>query len=704
MVYLLAVGIIRLYNMNWVVVYMRFVWLFLLGTFGCQTDKVYLDTAYLASLSEVPGEDGMGDEGAEVDEPADDTADDDVPDDAPDDDVPDDDDIDSDGDGIPEGEDCDDGDPDVFPGAEEICDGLDNNCDGTVDEGLLTTAYSDADGDGYGDPGSGIEVCGLEDGLVEDNTDCNDENPAVHPDQEDICDGVDNDCDSETDEDAELVTWYLDDDGDGFGDSETTFLACGDVPPEGYAARGDDCDLTDPTVNPDAPERCDDIDNDCNGIVDDGVTSLWYEDADGDGRGHAGSALESCDPPAGYVDSTDDCDDTDPLVSPFASETCNGIDDDCDGSIDEDDALDASTWYLDEDSDGYGSSTTRVACDEPTGHTAVPGDCDDTEASINPDADEQCNAIDDDCDGLIDTEDPDLTDAVTYYIDYDGDGFGSSSYTETACDPPDGYVADDSDCDDLDADIRPDAIEVCNGLDDNCDGDIGWYELDTDDDGRLACNEALWLETSRSSNNDPTASAAYGSLEAANLLLDHGVRTTSAVLYGVPITPELLSQYGILVLYGQGYDGPFTSDEAAELEAWVYEGGRLLYMGGWGSGVSCATTNSLPPELGISCAVPASTWSGVSVVTSTHPVVESVYSITGLGGEKWSISSPSETLAAAGGWPVVTVGEYGSGRIVGLSDEWMMYNTGTRGAYDISALDHRILIDNIWIWLSDFEF
>ena len=683
---------------------MRVVWLLFVGAFGCQTDKVYLDTAYLASLSEVPVEDGVGDEGGEVDVPADDTSDDAAPDDdVPDDDVPDDDIIDGDGDGVPEDEDCDDGDSTVFPGAEEVCDGLDNDCDGSIDEELLITAYSDTDDDGYGDPDTATEMCELEEGFVEDNTDCNDSNPSVHPDQEDLCDGVDNDCDSETDEDAEVFTWYLDDDGDGFGDSETTTEACGDLPPDGYAVRGDDCDLDDPTVNPDAPERCDGIDNDCNGIVDDGVTSLWYEDADGDGRGHAGSTLESCDPPAGYVDSTDDCDDTDPTVSPFATEACNGIDDDCDGSIDEDDALDALDWYLDADGDSYGSTVVRTACDEPLGHTAVPGDCDDDDPTINPGADERCNEVDDDCDGLIDTEDPDLIDATTYYIDYDGDGYGSTAYTETACDPPVGYVTDDSDCDDLDADISPDAIEVCNGIDDDCDGDIAWYELDVDEDGRLACNEALWLETSRSSNNDPTDASAFGSLEAANLLRDYGVRSTSAVLYGVPITAELLSQYGVLVLYGQGYDGPFTAEEADELEAWVYGGGRLMYMGGWGSGPACATTNSLPPELGIACEVPGSTWSGVSVIISSHPVADGVSSITGLGGEKWAISDPSEALATVGGWPFVTVAEYGEGRVVGLSDEWPLYNTGTRGAYDISALDNRILVDNIWAWLSDFE-
>jgi hypothetical protein len=87
----------------------------------------------------------------------------------------------------------------------------------------------------------------------------------------------------------------------------------------------------------------------------------------------------------------------------------------------------------------------------------------------------------------------------------------------------------------------------------------------------------------------------------------------------------------------------------------------------------------------------------------SHPVEDGVTTIIGLGGEKWSVTAPSVTLATTSGWPVVTVAEHGTGRVVGLADEWPLYNTGTRGAYDISAHDNRLLVDNIWAWLSEFD-
>ncbi len=89
--------------------------------------------------------------------------------------------IDADGDGSPSTEDCDDGDASVNPSAAETCDGLDNNCDGAIDEGVLITVYTDADSDGYGDDGTAAEACATPEGAVEVGGDCDDGDARYNP-------------------------------------------------------------------------------------------------------------------------------------------------------------------------------------------------------------------------------------------------------------------------------------------------------------------------------------------------------------------------------------------------------------------------------------------------------------------------------------------------------------------------------------------
>ena len=108
--------------------------------------------------------------------------------------------IDQDGDGFFSNEDCNDADAQVYPGAEEVCDGIDNNCDGQFDEEVTTTFYADSDSDGYGNPDIITEACEQPSGYVPQGTDCDDTQSSVYPSAEEVCDGLDNDCDGLADE------------------------------------------------------------------------------------------------------------------------------------------------------------------------------------------------------------------------------------------------------------------------------------------------------------------------------------------------------------------------------------------------------------------------------------------------------------------------------------------------------------------------
>jgi hypothetical protein len=202
-------------------------------------------------------------------------------------------------------------------------------------------------------------------------------------------------------------------------------------------------------------------------------------DADGDGAYDANNpdCLTAWD--AAHLD----CDDRDPAVKPGATEVCNGVDDDCDGTVDVG-AIGAPTWFPDADRDSFGDPTgATVACASPPGATDQAGDCDDGNGAIHPDAAEVCNGVDDDCDTLVDDDDDsvDLSSAETTYADGDGDGFGDPDAPVTACDPGPGTVADATDCDDTNDTIHPGAAETWyDGVDADC---SGGSDYDADGDG-----------------------------------------------------------------------------------------------------------------------------------------------------------------------------------------------------------------------------
>ncbi len=418
--------------------------------------------------------------------------DDDCDDSTPDDDL--------DGDGHPLADDCDDNDPTVNPDAVEACNGVDDDCNDAIDDAVGDLWYADLDEDGYGDPSTETQDCEGATGFVADGTDCDDADPAVKPGATEVCNGTDDDCDLLTDDDdptvADATTWYRDGDSDGYGDAATTVEAC--EAPSTYLADATDCDDTEAAINPGADEVCNDLDDDCDGTIDDDDDSLtdpatWWLDSDGDGYGSTAFSQESCDAPSGFADNSDDCDDSEASTWPGANEVCDEADNDCDTAVDEN-ASDLGTWYLDTDGDGYGDpDATQASCEGSDTLVADATDCDDGDAEVHPGATELCNGEDDDCDGLVDDDDPDVADPATWYTDADSDGHGDASSPVSACEAPSTAVDDDTDCDDTDATVSPSATEICNGTDDDCDalvddddpdvtGTTTWY-LDVDSDG-----------------------------------------------------------------------------------------------------------------------------------------------------------------------------------------------------------------------------
>jgi hypothetical protein len=247
------------------------------------------------------------------------------------------------------------------------------------------TWYADADGDGFGNASVSLTQCSQPAGYVADNTDCNDSsasiypapdsdgdgytlctgdcnegNASINPGASEICDGIDNNCNTSIDETP--PSWYLDNDGDGYGAGAAQLIQCAD-PGAGYSSNQGDCD-------------------DNNSAI---TFILWYLDADGDGYG-TGVFLNQCAQPLGYYQAssltatTGDCDDSNAALNP------------------------GTLWYQDADGDTYGNpSATQASCTQPLGYVSNSLDCNDVNAAIKPGATEvSCNGIDENCNSSID--------------------------------------------------------------------------------------------------------------------------------------------------------------------------------------------------------------------------------------------------------------------------------------------------------------
>jgi len=323
--------------------------------------------------------------------------------------------------------DCNDASSSVYPGATETCNSVDDDCDGTTDEGVTTTYYADADSDTYGNATSTSAACSVPVGYVSNSTDCDDTTSSKY----------------------RTATVYADADSDTY--TSTSSSQCiGSAAPAGYsltASATTDCNDAASSVYPGATETCNSVDDDCDGATDEGVTTTYYADSDGDSYGNLSSTSAACSVPVGYVSNSTDCDDT--TSSKYRT----------------------ATIYADTDSDSYTStsSSSCIGSSAPAGYSLTASattDCNDAASSVYPGATETCNSVDDDCDG---TTDEGVT--TTYYADADSDTYGNATSTTTACTASAGYVSDSTDCDDGDATTNPGETENTTTIgDENCDG------------------------------------------------------------------------------------------------------------------------------------------------------------------------------------------------------------------------------------------
>ncbi len=468
--------------------------------------------------------------------------------------------------------DCDDTAKGVHPGSIELCDGLDQNCDGLPDDGIgnapcavkspfgacpgvtscslgfpecigkYPTAEecngSDDDCDGAIDEGTAGAPCAAvnELGTCVGKMAClGAEGPActAKPPSVEACNLIDDDCNGVTDPPGSMgcSTFARDEDGDGWGKDGDSQCLCAPMPPYTALIVGDCDDLT-KSIHVGGLEICNSKDDNCDSLIDEntagtpcaitgefgtctGVTSCDGgkitclgktaklevcngQDDDCDGAIDEGTSGGACgiSGESGTCLGTYVCAGVDGLkcsATAPASEACNGFDDDCDGQIDEPDASGCQIYHADLDHDGFGSTdpnAVKCLCKPNATYSSFSGgDCDDTDAQAHPGASELCNGVDDNCNKA--TDEAGSSGCSIYLKDEDGDGYGVGVSGKCLCAPDDVFkTLESGDCNDKNPDLKPGAVEACDGLDQNCNFLID-ETCDKDGDGYCALGATI---------------------------------------------------------------------------------------------------------------------------------------------------------------------------------------------------------------------